>query len=299
MLYRSCRRWVLLALPALLLLLLAGCDLIDDDDDPPPLTGRIAFFSDDAGPGRDDIYVINADGTGLLRLTDDSRIRNWSPAFSPNGEFIAFRGENTEQFGDIYRIAPNGTGETLLTPDTILIVDMDPAVSPDSTRIAFSSNRDGNFEIYEMDADDGGNVVRLTNNTTDDYAPAYVPDGRIVFVSERDGNPEIYIMNADGGSQTRLTNNAADDLHPAVNPFGTRIAFQSNRTGTVQVFTMNLSGGNVQRVTNLGGSDPSYSPDGNWIAFSSGDIFATRPSGSPIVTIYDAEFSASAPSWGP
>jgi len=297
MLYRNCRRWMLLALPTLLLL--AGCDVFDDDEETPSLTGRIAFFADDAGPGRDDIYVINADGTGLLRLTDDNRVRNWSPAFSPNGEFIAFRGENAEQYGDIYRVAPNGSGETLLTPDTILIIDMDPDVSPNSTRIAFSSNRDGDFEIYEMDADDGGNVVQLTNNTTDDYGPAYAPDGRIVFVAERDDNLEIYIMNANGSGQTRLTNDAGDDLDPDVNPAGSRIAFQSNRTGTVQVFTMDLDGDNVLQVTSLGGGDPSYSPDGNWIAYSSGDIFATRPSGGPIVTIYDAEFSASAPSWGP
>jgi Tol biopolymer transport system component len=73
-------------------------------------------------------------------------------------------------------------------------------------KIAFVSNRDGNNEIYVMDAD-GSNQTRLTNNSADDSSPAWSPDGaRIVFVSNRDGNFLIYTMNANGSSQTRLTN---------------------------------------------------------------------------------------------
>ena len=293
------RWWVLLA--PLALFLLSGCD-DDDDDDVTPLAGRIAFYSNFADLDRDDIFVIGVNGTGLTRLTDSSRIRNWSPAFSPNGTFVAFRGENAEQFGDIYRVAPNGTGETLLTPGTVQINDIDPAVNAGSTRIAFASDRDGNFEIYEMDADDGGNLVRLTNNSAQDTGPAYAPDGRIVFVSDRDGNPEIYIMNANGSNQIRLTNNAVVDTAPTVNPLGNRIAFESGPlAGPRNIFTMNLNGTGVTQHTTVDSRHPTYSPDGNWLAYASGGDIVARPVvGGSIVNITgDLNSADFEPSWGP
>ena len=84
-------------------------------------------------------------------------------------------------------------------------------------QIAFSSNRNGNQEIYVMDAD-GGNLRKLTNDLFfNNWDPSWSPDGkRIVFVSERDGNSEIYVINAGGAWQPRrLTNNLHDDTAPA------------------------------------------------------------------------------------
>ena len=77
-------------------------------------------------------------------------------------------------------------------------------------RIAFTSMRDGNNEIYAMDTD-GKNKRRLTNNKASDSAPAWSPNGqKIAFVSRRDNNNEIYIMDTDGSNQTRLTNNSGN-----------------------------------------------------------------------------------------
>jgi TolB protein len=95
----------------------------------------------------------------------------------------------------------------------------DPAWSSDGAKIAFTTTRDGNPEIYVMNAD-GSVQIRLTNNEAFDYAPAWSPDGRrISFTSHRDGNGEIYVMNTDGSDQTRLTNTLADDIWPAWSPF--------------------------------------------------------------------------------
>ena len=81
-------------------------------------------------------------------------------------------------------------------------------------QIAFVSDRDGNREIYVMDAD-GGNLRRLTDNPVDDWYPSWSPDGkRIAFVSERDGNLQIYVMDTDGGNPRNLSNNRQNNRQP-------------------------------------------------------------------------------------
>jgi Tol biopolymer transport system component len=86
---------------------------------------------------------------------------------------------------------------------------------PKPGKIAFSSIRDGNGEIYVMNAD-GMELVQLTHDPADDVGPAWSPDGkRIAFTSNRDGNAEVYMMNADGTEPVNLTDNPANDSHPA------------------------------------------------------------------------------------
>lgn len=138
-------------------------------------------------------------------------------------------------------------------------------------KIAFVSDRDGNFEIYSMDAD-GGGQTRLTEDAAEDYSPAWAPDGqRIAFVSTRDGNAEIYVMNADGSGQTRLTNSTAGDLAPAWTRDGSQIGFVTNRDGNDEIYLMNADGSNQTNLTHHPADDASFSfsPDGLEIAFSS------------------------------
>ncbi|MGZ4694127.1 MAG: TolB family protein, partial [Acidimicrobiales bacterium] len=86
-------------------------------------------------------------------------------------------------------------------------------------RIAFTSVRDGNFEIYTVEPD-GSGLLRLTNNQADDEMPAWSPDGtRIAFVSNRDAsNEDIYTMNADGSGVVRITDDPSPDFDPAWSP---------------------------------------------------------------------------------
>src|SRR5204862_157480 len=105
-------------------------------------------------------------------------------------------------------------------------------------KIAFESTRDGNYEVYAMNAD-GTGQANLTNNPATDAPPAVSADGqRIAFASARDGNYEVYAMNADGTGQVNLTNNAAFDYLPAFSPDGQRIAFTSFRDGNTEVYAM-------------------------------------------------------------
>ena len=88
------------------------------------------------------------------------------------------------------------------------------------------SDRDGDFEIYVMDAD-GKNQTQLTQNNDRDWFPSWSPDGqRIAFMSNRDGDFEIYVMDADGKNITQLTQNNDYEWLPSWSPDGQRIAFE-------------------------------------------------------------------------
>jgi Tol biopolymer transport system component len=97
--------------------------------------------------------------------------------------------------------------------------DVEPAFSPDGSKIAFRSDRDVDLNIYLMNVD-GTGVTNLTQNASIDSQPAFSPDGRkIAFTSNRNGNREIYVMNADGSEPTRITLNVASDDSPTVTQF--------------------------------------------------------------------------------
>jgi Tol biopolymer transport system component len=136
-------------------------------------------------------------------------------------------------------------------------------------KIVFSSDRDGNEEIYVMNAN-GTDQRRLTNNPGYDTYPSWSPDSsKIAFTSRREGKTEIYIMNADGSNQINLTNNEYIENSPSWSPDGRKIAFESVRDENRRIYIMNSDGSNQIRLTSNGdeNSHPSWSPDGGKIAY--------------------------------
>lgn len=165
----------------------------------------------------------------------------------------------------------DGTAQTRVTNNSAS--DTQPAWSPDGSKIAFVSNRDGNFELYVMNAN-GTGQTRLTNSMAEEDRPSWSPDGtKIAFVTNRDGNFEVYSVNAaDGSSPTNLTNNPAYDSDPTWSPDGSQIVFASDRTGQFQIFRMNASGSGQTNISNTAGSSnyqPAWSRDGLKIFFAS------------------------------
>lgn len=134
--------------------------------------------------------------------------------------------------------------------------------------IAFQSNRDGNFEIYTMDAD-GSEQRRLTNHPANDIAPAWAPDGsQIAFASDRDGTWDIYTVYPDGTGLRQLTKAQGANTAPSWTVRGVKILFISTRDAlNGDVYAMNTDGSSPQRLTSdsLVKDTPILVPDGKSI----------------------------------
>ena len=243
-----------------------------------------------------DIYVINSNGTGTIRLTSEAGA-DINPAWSPDGRRIAFASDRAGN-REIYVMNADGAEPVRLTNNAAR--DYSPAYSPNGQRIAFVSERDGNAEIYVMDVD-GTNALRLTNDSLPDMDPAFSPDGRQIAFS-RNG-VGIYLMNADGSAETRLTNSGSD-AQPAWSPDGKAIALL--RDGTT-IWLMNADGSQTRQFLdwNYSRANPDWSPDGRSIAFDDRDCwdYGPCPRGIVIGTIegqYSIEINdASEPAWKP
>lgn len=144
------------------------------------------------------------------------------------------------------------------------------AKAPDSAKIAFVSNHDGNREIYIMNPD-GTEKVRLTQNFAADLQPTWSPTGEeILFVSDRDGVPDLYLMDADGSDPRRVFKKSARREHPTWSPDGKRIAYM--RVEFIYIATL----GKQEEAQFVNGRDPAWSPDGREIAFARGSFGSQR-----------------------
>lgn len=234
----------------------------------PGSNGLLAFQS--VRDGTPELYVIQTDGSGLTRLTENE-FNEQQPEWSPDGTRIAFMSER-DGSEELYVMRADGTDPTRLTNDTA--GELWPSWSPDGTRLAFTSTLDGgDNEVYAMDAD-GTDITQLTDNSADEATVSWSAQGRIAFTSDRDGDNEVYVMDADGTDQTRLTESPGFDGAPNWSPDGTRIVFNSSRTGNGDVYVMDADGTDVVNLTPtstvINDAWPTWSPDGTRIAFNSG-----------------------------
>jgi Tol biopolymer transport system component len=203
-------------------------------------------------------------------------------------------------------VTPTSTASATPTVGPTATASPTPTPAPLGGRIAFTSDRDENREIYVVRTD-GSGLSNLTNNSADDLWSAWSPGGsKIAFTSNRDGNREIYVMNADGSGQMRLTSEPEIDYIAAWSPDGSKIAFVSHRDGNGEIYVMNADGSGQTRLTDHVAHDslPSWSPDGSKIVFQSdrdgnGEIYMMSSDGSGQIRLTENAANDSGPSWSP
>ncbi|HET6770367.1 MAG TPA: hypothetical protein VFH75_01840, partial [Actinomycetota bacterium] len=226
-----------------------------------------------SGPGVRSFIALTACLVVLSACTGSSERDGVRPApVRLAGELIAFAADLNgswdfyEGDADIFVIHPDGGPAHNLTRHPAN--DFSPEWSPDGSRIAFRTNRDGNHEIYVMDAD-GSDPINVTRTPDDEErSPAWSPDGtQIAFSSDRHHDRDIYLMNADGSNVLRLALPGMQE-YPTWSPDGAEIAFTSYcaSCSDAALFVMNVDGTNARQIVASAGW-PDWSPDGSAIAY--------------------------------
>jgi TolB protein len=205
---------------------------------------------------------------------------------------------------DIYVTDIEGTAKVSLTHT--MDRNFQPTISPDGLKIAFVSNRDGNWHKLFIMNIDGSNQHTITFEDRDDIHPSWSPDGsKIVCTSYLYG---IRIMNSDGTNFVEITDNNFDQW-PSFSPDGSKILFVSITDDSLyraEIFNMNVDGSNRQRITynDIDEIRPSYSPDGTKILFhtrlgpnESDQIIILE--GDSLTNISNSETGDIYPSWSP
>ena len=210
-----------------------------------PEQGQIVFFSEHGG--EDEIWAMNADGSGKHNLTrhDGRKITDLDPSWSPDGTQIAYV-RDASGSREIWIMNGDGSGQRQLidAPGT----NRFPNWTADGETIVFQSSDAGDFEIYRANSSDGSGLVNLTNNAAADWSPATSPYGKkIVFTSERDGNGHLYVLDADG-QLVRITNGAGYDSHADWSPRGNEIVFSREDTsGETDLYLVRSNGTGERR----------------------------------------------------
>jgi Tol biopolymer transport system component len=258
----------------------------------------------------DQIFTMNADGSDV-RMVSTGRGVTTCAYFFPSGDRILYssthehspecppRPDYSQGYVwplhpfDIYTARPDGSDLRRIgsTPD----YDAEATISPDGSRIVFTSTRDGDLEIYTMNAD-GGDVRRITSEPGYDGGAFFTPDGRrIVYRARhpetaeeladyrrllgqnliRPSRLDIYVMDVDGSNRVRVTNNGAANFAPYMHPDGQRIIFSSNMDDPAgrnfDLYLVNVDGTGLERVTTSPDFDgfPMFTEDGGTLVFAS------------------------------
>lgn len=271
--------------------------------------GRIAFtcqvFKDIS---TEQICIVNADGTGYRRLTAADTIRHFYPSVSPDGQSVVYSAYNaqTKRY-EIYElnISTNEPREL-----TFALGDLNaPEISPDGTTIVFTRffidpERPTTWLINR----DGSNPREVSADRAID--PTWSPDGKqILFASVIDSLTQLFIINVDGTGLRQVSNlpdlRGRSDWSPL-----NLIVTYSGKPWARELFTMNPDGSAQRQISPAGGNSqgPSFSPDGQWVAFTSYfdryevhgcEIYIMRVDGSDLRRLTNNDYCDYQPRWGP
>jgi TolB protein len=254
------------------------------------------------------ICIMNSDGTDYHRITTQDNYRRFYPSLSPDGKSVVYSGYREDNVYELYEL-DLATGKSAQLTDRLGVLNA-PEISPDGKSIVFmrwTVATDQN-QVWMMDRN-GKNPRRVFKG--DGWDPTWSPDGsKILFASDRDGSTQLYIGNIDGSSIRRVSQ--MQGLRGRSDwSVQNLIATYAGESWAREVFTMNLDGSNAHRVSRKGGNaqGPSFSPDGQWIAFTAYydefnnvngcEIYIMRVDGSDLRRLTNNDYCDYQPRWGP
>jgi len=261
---------------------------------------RIAFIADD---GRDkELWVMDADGANAHPVTADHSIAQ-SPRWSPDGSLILVTSFRSGTGPQLWVVSPDQRRPFLVSGRPGL--NTSGSYSPDGASIACTLSKDGNAEIYRLDAR-GGSPQRLTNNRAIDTSPCWSPTGHeIAFTSDRSGSPQVHVMDADGGNVRRLTYDLGYTDSPAWSPKGDKLAFVVRTDAGFEIWACGPDGSGETRVVSGGSNEnPQWSPDARHLVFSSDRdgpraLWITDLDGAPPRKLETTSRKSLSPAWSP
>ncbi len=217
---------------------------------------------------RRDIWCVDYDGEGLLRLTSN-RTLNLFPSWSPDNKQIAFMSFRQGQQGTYLLEAATGTvrmvGETSGS-------NLGPCWHPGGQELVVALSKAGQPDIYRLGLD-GRVIRRLTVSESIEVSPGWSPSGHdLVYTSDRTGSPQLYIMDADGTGRRRLTFEGKYNDSADWSPRGDRIVYACREQDITQLMLIEAGGENRRLLTDLSWrncEDPSWAPDGRHVVFAS------------------------------
>jgi TolB protein len=259
---------------------------------------RIAFVAEMGGTK--DIYVMDWDGNRSSRLGLKENLI-LSPHWSKDGANIIYSAERNRQWG-IYLVnfSNRKVKKVFSSRGTNIAGDL----LPDGSEFIFSSSKNGSVDLYVMSLKNNM-VNKLTSSRSIEVSPTISPDGNhIAFVSDRGGSPQIYTMQRDGSDIRRISFEGSYNTSPNWSPRGDKIVF-SGRRNTNQIFIVNPDGTGLTELTTQGNNeDPSFSPDGRFITFTSDrdgvkGVYIMRSNGEAQKRITSRKMRAFYPRWSP
>ncbi len=255
------------------------------------------------------ICMVNPDGTNYHRLTTEDGFRHFYPSLAPDGKSVVYSQYREDNVYELYELKLSGGAPTRLTDRSGTLTA--PEISPDGKSIVYmrwtvASDQD---QVWVMDRD-GSNAHRAFKNITA-WDPTWSPDGKqILFASDKDGSDQLYIGNANGSGIHKISTlpslRGRSDWSPQ-----NLIATYSGDAWAREIYVMKPDGSDTHQVSPKGGNSqgPSFSPDGQWIAFTAYydhfndingcEIYIMRLDGSDLRRLTNNGYCDYQPRWGP